>query len=83
MVPKLFKLIKTGTNIFDYPGLLTLGRLECGMSSLERNRPQVFQYWITTGGSPLVSTDTMAGEFVVGFDERGTIVDVHDLVCRF
>lgn len=75
-IPKIRKLIKPGKSIFDYPGLLSRGRITYNDGS---NKPYYTQYF----GAYLRSTEGSGSyDFEIIFNCDGLITEVKSVVYK-
>lgn len=79
IVPKLRKLIKPGTSIFDYPGLLSLGP-PAYHPPMGEAAPENYQLHV--GYNSAHMQGVFPHDFNVEFDGKGIIVAVKDVVWK-
>ncbi len=79
-VPKLLKLIKVGTSVFDYPGLIAYGTISWNGTAPEIPGLEGLQnsYFLTLG-VPLGHEGNNPSELEVHFDAKGIITDARNV----
>ena len=79
-VPKLRKLIKIGTSIFDYPGLVTRGYATYDRRKYDK-RGGAYTLVVSASFSGLEGR-SLPYEFRLEFDDRGLITALEDIVYK-
>lgn len=78
-IPKIRKLIKPGTSVFDYPGLLALGRITTSGIYFSSKASPKYNYDLYLGAHFGGGEGIHAYDFTVTFNEQGIIAAVKNV----
>lgn len=79
-LPKVRYYFKEGTNIFDYPGILQVGKIQL-LPPKERDNGSIEYGYRLSLGLYLEDEFTRSSDFYIEFDGKGVITKVADIVA--
>jgi hypothetical protein len=78
-IPKLRKLIKTNTSVFEYPGLLSIGYISSRRDESRDGGHEKYRLYISATGGGREGGWVSPYEFQLYFDDRGIITEIDDV----